>query len=227
MRALPVLFSIGLMTVGATSAPLTAPARENAAAALVPLAYALHANPTVATVEVYATEILPGKAALPPIEQALAPGARWSASQFGRGEVYQAKDGALRARISDLPLTHGRHFLSCSRVEEVAPTKIAAALEELWGTPCGTDHSSVELTAHAAAQPNSKEIAQAIRRVGAKPLGVLAGPTGAFALADLPGGLPKVSVGGRTMNLALRISYDKAHHSADIVIGAPTLRPGG
>jgi hypothetical protein len=225
MRALPLILSLGLMAAVAAAAPVTVPAGTNTAWALVPLARALGATPVSATVEVYATQIALSPPPVADIEKALLPGANWKASTLGQGAVYESARGNETARISELPLPHGRTFLSCSRTEVVSPPKIASSLEHLWGTPCGTDESSVTLTAKLHNHPTATEITQAIRYTGAKPMGVLSGPTGAFALADLPGGRPEVSVGGRSMNLALRISYDRAHH-ANVLIGAPTLPPG-
>ncbi|MDA8344336.1 MAG: hypothetical protein M0Z66_02505 [Thermaerobacter sp.] len=224
MRALPLLFSSALLFSGTVAAPQSVPAQTDSSAALVPLARALGATPTSASVEVYATEIVTIAPPVQSLEHALLPSARWQESALGSGTVLRGVRGGLTARISALPLPHGRVFLSCSRSEDVPPAKIASALEELWGTPCGTDEASVVLTARLGVRPDAAQIRQAIRLVGAKPLGVLAGPTGAFALAELPGGAPQVTVGGRSMNLALRISYDRAP-TANVLIGAPTLRP--
>ncbi len=225
MRALPFVLSFALMAVSVAAAPVTVPAGTNTTWALVPLARALGATPVSATVEVYATRISSAPPPVSDIEQTLLPDGAWKRSPLGQGAVFEGVRGGETARISAFPLPHGRTFLSCSRTEVVAPQKIASALEHLWGTPCGTDESSVTLTAKLHNHPTATQIAQAIRYTGAKPMGVLSGPTGAFALADLPGGRPEVSVGGRSMNLALRISYDRAQ-SANVLIGVPTLPPG-
>lgn len=225
MRVLPFLFTGALLLAGAAAQPQKTGGNMAAAQALVPLAYALGAAPASATVEVYATEIVPRVPSVLQLERELLVGAKWHASTLGDGALYTASRDKQSARISILPIAGGRKFLSCSRDMTVPPAKIAQAVEELWGTPCGADASSVELTATLERHPSTAQIAQALRRVGAQPIGVLSGPRGAYALAELPGAKPQVTVGGRAMNLALKISYDKAQ-TARVVLGAPTLRPG-
>jgi hypothetical protein len=226
MRALPLCLSGALLIGAGAAAAAPAPmGGQSAAFALVPLARSLGASPSSASVEVYATEVLPEEPPVGPLERALLPGATWSSSALGQGVVLTARRGSRHARISVLPLPGGQRFLSCSRGELVTPPKIAHAIEELWGTPCGQDSSSVILRATLRGHPDSASIGRAIRRIGAEPMGVLSGSSGAFALAELPGATPQVSVGGRPMNLALRISYDNAP-LARVLIGAPTLRPG-
>lgn len=225
MRALPFLFSGALLLFGATAMPRTAPAQTSAAAALVPLASALGVTPTGASVEVYATRIESAPPDVGLLERKLLQGASWQTSALGAGFVYRAAQGSRSARIAVLPLPHGRHFVSCSSTEVVPPAKVANAIEQLWQNPCGTNESSVVLSGRLDRHPGASAIAQAIRSIGATPMGVLAGQSGAFALAQLPGGRPEVTVGGRAMNLALQISYDKAS-IAQVRIGAPTLRPG-
>ncbi len=220
MRALPLLMSFVGVMVMSNAAPL---GRASSASALWPIARSLGAASGTAQVEVFASSTVKKRPPVRILEQEIFPGAIWRRSQLGNGEVYEAKRGSRFARIAYLPQSTGL-TLVCAKGVQVAAGDIGGALQASSTPPCGPRQEQVTLVTALQDKPSMAAVRKALGQVGAVQRGLVHGPKGLLALAEVPGRDPSVAIGGVAMNLAVQITYDSAH-GAKAVLATPTI-PG-
>ncbi len=220
MRALPLLMSlVGAMVMSASANG----ARASNASALWPIARSLGAESGTAQVEVFSTSTVKKKPPVRILEQEILPGASWRASQLGNGELYVARSGNRFARIAYVPQDSAL-TLVCATDVEVSADAIGGALAASATPPCGPRQVEVTMVTTLPERPSPAEVRRALGRIGAVQRGLVHGPKGLLALADVPGRDPEVAIGGVSMNLAVEITYDSAH-GAKAVLATPTI-PG-
>ena len=220
MRALPLLMSsVGVMVMS-SAAPL---GHASSASALWPLAQSLGAGAATAQVEIFSSSTVKKRPAVRILEQEIFPGAPWREAPLGNGEVVEAQEGTRFARIAYMPQSTGL-TLVCAKGVKVAAKDIGGALQASSTPPCGPRQEQVTVFTSLRRRPSAAVVRRALRQVGAIQRGLVHGPQGLLALADMPGRKPSVAIGGIAMNLAVQITYDSAH-GATAVLATPTI-PG-
>jgi len=222
MRALPLLMSLIGVTFVSNAAPLGG---ASSTSSLWPLAASLGARQAVARVEVFSSTTVKKRPPLRILEQEIFPGARWRPERLGTGIAYQARRGTRFGRIAYVPV-QGALTLVCATGRTVAAAAIDGALAAAPTPPCGLRQEQVTLYASLPRRPTAGAVRGALRRLGAVERGLVHGPAGLLALAQLPGDGPMVAIGGVPMNLAVEITYDNAH-GARAVLATPTLPGSG
>jgi hypothetical protein len=220
MRALPLLMSCVGVVVMSNPAHL---GRASTASALWPIAHSLGATSGTAQVEVFSSSTVKTQPRLRILEREILPRAKWRGSALGSGEVFTARQGRRYARIAYLP-AQGGATLVCATGANVPVAAIARTLRSSATPPCGPRQEQVTVVARVKAAPTARAVRDALRRAGFVQRGLVHGPKGVFALADMPGRNPSVAIGGVAMNLAVQITYDNAH-GAEVVLATPTI-PG-
>ncbi len=220
MRALPLLMSLVGVILVSSAAPT---GRSSSASALWPLATTLGAHSGMAQVEVFSSSTVKKRPPVRILEREIFPGVAWRRFRLGGGEVFTADEGSRFARIAYVPAGAGA-TLVCATGRRVSAEAIGDALRASATPPCGPREEQVTLFATLEGRPSAAAVRQALGRVGALQRGLVHGPKGLLALAEVPGRDPKVAIGGIVMNLAVQITYDSAH-GAQAVLATPTL-PG-
>jgi len=220
MRALPLLMSLVGVILVSNAAPT---GRGSSASALWPLATTLGAHSGTAQVEVFSSSTVKRRPPVRILEEEILPGATWHSSQLGSGEVFSAAQGSRFARIAYVP-AGATATLVCATGRRVSAEAIGDALRASATPPCGPRQEQVTVFATLERRPSAAAVRRALGRVGAVQRGLVHGPQGLLALAEVPGRDPSVAIGGVAMNLAVQITYDSAH-GAQAVLATPTI-PG-
>lgn len=223
MRA---LLLVAVFAAASALGPAALSSPPLAAASLLRLGTAIGGQPVGARVQVLSERTTENRPPLRTLERTVLPGAHWSGQSLGAGEVFTAQLRGVAGRIAWVPLPQGGGELICSRSADAPPQGIGLALGRLGAPLCG---GGVQLAAALMLRLGGplapRAVRGALQRLGARSVGVIAGPKGLYAVAYLPTAGPRLQVGGSPMNLALQATYDRAR-GMKAVLAAPTLPAG-